>query len=315
VLPVAAFVAFWVVVALGLCFLAVRGGAGRPSRDPGRRGSQMMITLFLVTVAVFGIGLPLLLLTGNHANASAQVSGLKLTSSEKAGRELFGEHCGVCHTLSAANAVGKVGPNLDLLKPSESIVLHTIANGCLPNPPASESAEICLGQGVMPSGVVQDRDARDVAQFVARVTGGALGTGSSSGSGGSSAGSSQSSSSSSSSSASSTTTSASSTSATAPSGKAQTIDIAASPAGLLKFTMASLTAKAGTITFVFTNKSPLPHNLTIQQGTNGKILGATPTFVGGTHSLTVTLTPGMYTYFCSVPGHRQAGMLGMLMVK
>jgi plastocyanin/mono/diheme cytochrome c family protein len=273
----------------------------------------MSISLFVATAVVFGVALPLLVLTGNHSNASAQVSGLKLTSGEKAGRELFGEHCGVCHTLSAANAVGKVGPNLDLLKPSESIVLHTIANGCLPNAPTSESSEICLGQGVMPSGVVQGRYAQDVAQFVARVTGGALGTGSSSGSGGSSAGSS--SSSSSSSSASSTTTSASSTSATAPSGKAQTIDIAASPAGLLKFTMSSLTAKAGTITFVFTNKSPLPHNLTIQQGTNGKILGATPTFVGGTHSLTVTLTPGMYTYFCSVPGHRQAGMLGMLMVK
>ena len=79
--------------------------------------------------------------------------------------------------------------------------------------------------------------------------------------------------------------------------------------------MSTLSAKAGKITFAFTNKSPLPHNLTIQVGTNGKILGATPTFSGGTRSLTLTLPAGMYTYFCSVPGHRQAGMLGMLMVK
>jgi plastocyanin/mono/diheme cytochrome c family protein len=315
VLAVAAFVAFWVVVALFLFFLAVRGGTGRPSRDPGRRGSRAAITLFVATAVVFGVGLPLLTLTGNHSNASAQVSGLKLTAAEKNGRELFGEHCGVCHTLSAANAVGKVGPNLDLLKPSEAIVLHTIANGCLPNAPPAESSEICLGEGVMPGGVVQGRQAQDVAEFVARVTGGALGTGSSSASGASSTGSSSSSSSSSSTSTSSTTTSASSTSATAPTGKAQTINIAASPAGLLKFTMSSLTAKAGKVTFVFTNKSPLAHNLTIQQGTNGKILGATPTFVGGARSLTVTLPAGMYTYFCSVPGHRQAGMLGMLMVK
>ena len=63
------------------------------------------------------------------------------------GRELFGEHCGVCHTLAAANAIGKVGPNLDTLQPPASLVLNTIDNGCLPNAP-SGSAEHCLGQGV-----------------------------------------------------------------------------------------------------------------------------------------------------------------------
>jgi mono/diheme cytochrome c family protein len=107
---------------------------------------------------------------GNHANANAQVGGIKLTPGEKIGRELFGEHCGVCHTLAAANAAGKVGPNLDLLKPSESIVLHTIVNGCLPNGSAS-SGEACLSQGVMPANVVQGRQAQQVAAFVAKVAG------------------------------------------------------------------------------------------------------------------------------------------------
>ena len=48
---------------------------------------------------------------------------------------MFGEHCGVCHTLAAANAVGKVGPNLDVIQPTEQLTLHTIMYGCLPNPP------------------------------------------------------------------------------------------------------------------------------------------------------------------------------------
>jgi mono/diheme cytochrome c family protein len=123
-----------------------------------------------VTTAVFGIALPILMLVGNHDNANAQVGGMKLTPGEKAGRELFGEHCGVCHTLAAANTAGKVGPNLDLLKPSESIVLHTIQNGCLPNGSTS-SGQACLGQGVMPPNVVQGRQAQQVAAFVAKVAG------------------------------------------------------------------------------------------------------------------------------------------------
>lgn len=171
-LAVAGFVAFWVLVALGLFFLASRGGPGArvSTRDPGRRGSRVSITLFVATAVVFGVALPLLMLTGNHANASAQIGGIKLTAGEKVGRELFGEHCAVCHTLAAANAAGKVGPNLDTLKPANSVVINTITNGCLPNPPKGSSAS-CLGQGVMPAAVVQGRDARDVASFVSKVAG------------------------------------------------------------------------------------------------------------------------------------------------
>jgi hypothetical protein len=72
--------------------------------------------------------------------------------------------------LAAANAIGKVGPNLDTLKPPESLVLHTINNGCLPNAP-SNSPQQCLGQGVMPADVVEGVDAQDVASFVAKVAG------------------------------------------------------------------------------------------------------------------------------------------------
>jgi plastocyanin len=94
-----------------------------------------------------------------------------------------------------------------------------------------------------------------------------------------------------------------------------TLSIAADPSGALKFTKSTLTAKAGTVTISFTNSSPLAHNLTVQQGTSGAVLGATPTFMGGTKTLKLTLKAGTYTYYCSVPGHRAAGMQGTLTVQ
>jgi hypothetical protein len=173
VLPVIAFVAFWVVLAFGLFFVAARGGpaGARAALQTQSRGGRKGIGLILAIVYVgFGVAIPIAFLTGNHANASNQIGGIKLNSVQRRGRELFGEHCAVCHTLAAANAEGKVGPNLDTLKPPQSLVLHTIENGCLPNPP-SNSPENCLGQGVMPAQVVQGRDAQNVASFVAKVAG------------------------------------------------------------------------------------------------------------------------------------------------
>jgi mono/diheme cytochrome c family protein len=174
VLAVLLFAAFWVVLGLGVFFMAFRGG---PSAavivSPGPRSHAARRTmgwLFAITFIVFGAVLPAVILIGNHNRANAQVGGITLTAAEKHGREIFGQRCGLCHTLAAANAVGKVGPNLDVVQPTEQLVLHTIENGCLQNPPPG-SQEACLGQGTMPADVVQGQDATDVAQFVARVAG------------------------------------------------------------------------------------------------------------------------------------------------
>ena len=63
--------------------------------------------------------------------------------------------------------------------------------------------------------------------------------------------------------------------------------------------------KAGKVTVDFTNKSPVPHDMVIQQGTNGSVVGQTPVFSGGSKTFTVKLKPGTYTFYCSVPGHRR----------
>jgi plastocyanin len=93
---------------------------------------------------------------------------------------------------------------------------------------------------------------------------------------------------------------------------ATTIALEANPAGALSYNTKALTAKAGKVTIEMTNMSPVEHNVTVAQGTT--VVGATPTFTGGKKSVTLTLAPGTYTFYCSVPGHRQAGMEGTLTV-
>jgi outer membrane protein assembly factor BamB len=82
----------------------------------------------------------------------------------------------------------------------------------------------------------------------------------------------------------------------------------------LAFTTDQLTANAGRVSVDFTNNSALPHDVVLIDQQN-KILGQTPVFQGGAKSFTTTLSPGTYTYYCSVPGHRQAGMQGTLTVR
>jgi plastocyanin len=109
-------------------------------------------------------------------------------------------------------------------------------------------------------------------------------------------------------------TSASSSAPAAGTGASSALTQSADPNGQLMFTKKSLSAKAGSVTINFTNNSPEQHNFTIQQGTSGPVVGATPTFDNGTKTLTVKLKAGTYTFYCSVPGHRMAGMQGTLTV-
>jgi plastocyanin len=115
-------------------------------------------------------------------------------------------------------------------------------------------------------------------------------------------------------SASTTASTPSSSTATGPSTATQTLSLAANPEGQLKYNTTSLTANAGKISIDFSNMAPLSHNVTVESSA-GKILGATPTFNGGSKTLSLNLKPGTYKFFCSVPGHRMAGMEGTLTVK
>jgi plastocyanin len=129
-----------------------------------------------------------------------------------------------------------------------------------------------------------------------------------------------SSSSSSTSSATETTTAAStpattaSTPAPATGAASSSVSLSANPEGQLKYNTTSLSAKAGSVAITFTNSSPEDHNVTIENS-SGTVVGHTPTFQGGAKTVSVALKAGTYKFFCSVPGHRMAGMEGTLTVQ
>ena len=94
-------------------------------------------------------------------------------------------------------------------------------------------------------------------------------------------------------------------------GGGSTVKISADPSGALKYEQTDVSATAGSITIDFTNMSSLAHDVTIEG--NGAS-GATDQITDSTTSTTVDLEPGTYTFFCSVDGHRAAGMEGTLTV-
>jgi plastocyanin len=112
-----------------------------------------------------------------------------------------------------------------------------------------------------------------------------------------------------------TTSASTPTSSTTSSAPASgSLSLAANPEGQLKYSTSTLTANAGKVSIDFTNMSPLEHNVTIESSSHA-VVGATPTFKGEAKTLSVTLKPGTYKFYCSVPGHRMAGMEGTLVVK
>ena len=81
--------------------------------------------------------MPQNLVTGSDADAVAAYVALVAGNPSAAGpsknatsgKDIFLANCGSCHTLADAGTSGKIGPNLDQLKPSLSIVQRQVING------------------------------------------------------------------------------------------------------------------------------------------------------------------------------------------
>jgi plastocyanin len=101
-------------------------------------------------------------------------------------------------------------------------------------------------------------------------------------------------------------------SAPASSGGGATLTLNADKSAL-KFDKSALSASAGKVTITMSNPSSLQHNIAIEGNgveQKGEVVGN-----GGTSTVTATLKAGTYTFYCSVDGHRAAGMQGKLTVQ
>jgi plastocyanin len=97
-------------------------------------------------------------------------------------------------------------------------------------------------------------------------------------------------------------------------GTAAAVAFEADPEGGLSYTSDTATAKAGKVTVDFTNPQPVTHDVAIEDS-SGATVGKTELIAEGSNSAVVPLKPGEYKFYCSVPGHREAGMEGTLTVK
>jgi len=101
----------------------------------------------------------------------------------------------------------------------------------------------------------------------------------------------------------------------AASGGASTaLEFEADPEGALAYTTTEATAKAGNVEIDFNNPQALTHDVAIEDS-SGNEIGKTELIASSSDSTTVELEPGTYTFYCTVPGHREAGMEGTLTVK
>ena len=157
------FVLTWVILGVGLLLIALSGGpsgALQRLQSQSRGSRKAAVVVFVIALLVLGVGVPAAVISSVQARDDIPAANVSdLTASEEHGRELFGARCSICHSLKASNAVGRVGPNLDVLHPPKGLVLDAIAKGR------------ARGQGQMPAGLVDGQDAQDVAAYVAAVAG------------------------------------------------------------------------------------------------------------------------------------------------
>jgi mono/diheme cytochrome c family protein len=161
VISAAAFVIGFLVLGLAVVFAAFSGGPKSdlaPSRGPSRAGRRTVAIVVGVIILAIGVVVPAVILIGSDDARSAP-GGVKLTAAEERGRTVFAEQCSTCHTLRAANAVGRVGPNLDGLRPPKALTINAIEEGR------------ARGQGQMPAGLVDGEEAEEVAEFIEAVAG------------------------------------------------------------------------------------------------------------------------------------------------
>jgi uncharacterized cupredoxin-like copper-binding protein len=235
-----------------------------------------------------GIGLRVSVIAA-AVGAAAVLSACSATTNEAdvnlvAGKQLFVQKCGSCHILSRAGSKGVTGPDLD--QAFQQSLKDGMERDGIRGAVHAQILHPRLGS-VMPAKLVTGDDAESVAAYVASVVAksgkdeGLLATAVKQAGGGKPA--------------------------AAANG---TLEIDADPGGQLAYVTNQATAPAGELTVKSVNKSGTPHDIVIDGKGKGEEVSD-----GGTSEFAASFAAGTYTFYCSVPGHRQAGMEGKLVVK
>jgi len=228
------------------------------------------------------------------------VSGCGLTGGDTnvvAGKTAFVAKCGSCHVLKRAGTTGVTGPNLDeaFQRARRDGFGQSTFEGVVHNqilyPAKSRQVDPVTNKAVaaMPAKLVKGQAALDVAAYVASAVakpgedGGQLAQ---------------------------IGVKRSDEVAKAKSGK---LTIPADPSGGLAYAFGAAEAEAGSLEIDSENKSSVDHNIALE-GSGVSELGPVVKN-GGVSKVSADVKPGEYTFFCSVPGHRQGGMEGKLTVK
>lgn len=214
-----------------------------------------------------------------------------------AGKQAFVERCGSCHVLARAGTTGVTGPNLDeafrrarrdgLGESTFKGIVHDQILYPARSPQLDPQTQEPLA--AMPANLVTGERAEDVAAYVAQAAGvpgedqgqlGEVGV-------------------------------RRSQEVARPEGDVLTIP--ADPSGGLAYTFGSAEAEAGALTIRSPNESSVDHNIAL----DGQGVDETGPVVkdGGVSEIEVDLEAGRYTFYCSVPGHREGGMEGPLTVE
>ena len=90
-----------------------------------------------------------------------------------------------------------------------------------------------------------------------------------------------------------------------------TLQISTPSGTALAYNQKQVSAPAGDVTIDFQNNEPLEHDVAVADS-SGKVLGQTELVTSGSASTSINLPAGTYAFYCTVPGHREAGMLGSL---
>ncbi len=213
------------------------------------------------------------------------------------GKELFVQRCGACHVLNRAGTTGVAGPSLDaaFARAREDgfgeSTFEGIVRAQIDSPAINPSRDPKTGDPIapMPADLVTGDDADDVAAYVASAVakpgedpGRLAQVGAAQAEG----------------------------TAEAENG---TLEIPADPNGSLSYVFADATAPPGQLTIASPNESSVDHNIALEGGGVDEIGPVVAD--GGVSEIQVDVQAGEYTFYCSVPGHREGGMEGTLTVE